>query len=699
MKKWLSLVLCLMMLCSATMALGEAPAIFSGLKDWAGSLDPKTYDYTAVLSLDGNPVQRDILHADDKITEGIIQLPLTKEEGQDQEYSDFATLQYSENGLAVSAMGQTWLIDVNSILAWIQQYRTSTPEDLRKDQASVKALAIKAALNLLQPAVTVNPENGAFLVKVDVTEKDIAERIPAFLESLSSDEQLVDQLLLRYAPSIIQIFPNFPLSLSAMKAYWEEKTSNGYELPSFQLEAEAAVIKPSEGHPFQVGLTGNLALAGNCVNYSFEFLPGDTEKNFIASGCVNGTWNGQRFDYDLFSQKQDCRMEATLSLSDSSFRILELTSSWEQNYLYASLICTENHISKAFHLNASNDESTGDINASLVYCTTNDEHPEEDFKSQDLFNLTASKQAHGIMGTVTLLDDMNIRFTLTAGNLYYHASAQIQKDIANAELDAWLFSQGNRSYRYRAEIKTDGDNRSLISGSFSPEHLDISVKPVLGEEILNLNLDASKNDEGYTLSGVLNANTASGNVTGNAVLNLNQNKCPSFLNGEVYVTGGEADQVYTLSWMPGYASIVNNASHYELTRTEDSADKLAYVLIRNKTVTVGSFTAEIGEDGSFHMVLCRDQESAPVLEYTITPSLYEEPAAGPETIGTFTGTYTEDGDVSGTLSAPVPGEEEPKIKPLDVENAVMINLNAFLRMLYPSRMDVSSVSSVFPMVP
>jgi hypothetical protein len=389
-------------------------------------------------------------------------------------------------------------------------------------------------------------------------------------------------------------------------------------------------------------------------------------------------------------------MEATLSLSDSSFRILELTSSWEQNYLYASLICTENHISKAFHLNASNDESTGDINASLVYCTTNDEHPEEDFKSQNLFNLTASKQAHGIMGTVTLLDDMNIRFTLTAGNLYYHANAQIQKDIANAELDAWLFSQGNRSYRYRAEIKTDGDNRSLISGSFSPEHLDISVKPVLGEEILNLNLDASKNDEGYTLSGVLNANTASGNVTGNAVLNLNQNKCPSFLNGEVYVTGGEADQVYTLSWMPGYASIVNNASHYELTRTEDSADKLAYVLIRNKTVTVGSFAAEIGEDGSFHMALCRDQESAPVLEYTITPSLYEEPAAGPETIGTFTGTYTEDGDVTGTLSAPVPGEEEPKIKPLDVENAVMINLNAFLRMLYPSRMDVSSV---FPMVP
>ena len=657
MKKWLTLVLCVFMLTGAVSALGEGSEFYSGLREWAGVFDPSANDYLGTFSLQEDPIGRGVLRADESATELKLQLPLSKNADGQQEYADLAVIQYADNGLAISALGQTWLVDIDSILTWLRQDQRYDLTALENDLLLIRSIALKAVLNLLQPDVTVNKENGALLIRIAATEKDIVSRMPAFLDSLTPNEKEVDKLLLKASCFLITIHPDFPLSLAAIKEYWADKASDdSWAVPSFALEAEAVVTLPSGETPLQIGLSGFMSLQDNFSQFSMEYLPGE-ENSFILSCNLNGNLGEQAFDHDLFVQKQSGSLEATLSLSEKAHQLLELRSFWDKNWVYASLARTEGSLCEEIDLSASRQQDTGDVSVNLEKISYNPLDPTEETVSKNILSLNASVQRGGTTGVLTVLEDVTVRFTLSGGKLYYRGNLQIVHDNDVVDLDAWLLSEGNRSWRYRVTTRINNGERYLLFGTVNPSHLDLSLQPPFGRNVMSMSLDIESENGLHTISGNLNADTSIGNIAANGNLQL-KDRVPVFLNGAAYITGSDAEGVYTLAWMPGKLSFVDNANHYELTRTEDRKSKIAYVLVRNKLVTLGSFSAEIGQDNAIAAAVYEGESSYPIASFTLIPCPAEsqEVSVEPEGIGSFTGQVTEDGNVSGTVSAP----ESPK---------------------------------------
>ena len=700
MKKWLSLVLCIFILTGAVSALGEGPEFCSGLKEWADAFDPSANDYLGTFYLQEDPIGRGVLRADESITELNLQLPLPPKADDQQDYADLAVIQYADNGLAVSALVQTWLVDIDSILAWLRQDQSYDLKALENDLLLIRSMTLKAILNLLQPDVTVNKENGALLIRIAVTEKDIAARMPAFLDSLTPNEKEVDKLLLKASSFLITIQPDFPLSLAALKEYWAAKASDeSRPVPPFALEAEAVVTLPSGDTPLQIGLSGFMYLREDFTQFSMEYLPGEGN-SFILSGNLNGNFGEQVFDHDLIVQKQSRSLEATLSQSDKSHQLLELRSFWDKNWVYASLARTEGSLCEQIDLNASRQPDTGDVSFNLEKISYNPLDPTEETVSKNIISLNASVQRGGTTGVLTVLEDATVRFTLTGGKLYYRGNLQIAKGNDVIDLDAWILSEGNRSWRYRVTTMANHGERYLLSGTVNPSHLDLSLQPALGKDVLTMSLDTESESGLRTITGNLNADTSIGNIAANGTLQL-KDGLPVFLNGAAYITGNESEEVYTLAWMPGKLSFVDNANHYELTRTEDRKSKISYVLVRNKQVTLGSFSAEISQDNAITAAVYEGENSNPIASFNLIPCPAKSPEVSvePEGIGSFTGQVTEDGTISGTLSAPESPEAEPRIIPLDTTNAIRINLNAFLQLLYGSVSEApqAEIPEAFPL--
>lgn len=679
------------------MALAEAPAHLEALYNWSSQMDPEANDYVTTFSVGGAPVSRSILRSGNGITELKLEAAATSgEEGKEPEFAEVGLFQYSENGLAVQFNGQTYLVDVDSILAYALRSQDFSVEALKNDYALVKSLAVNAALTLLQPEVTVNPDNGSLLFRIAVTEKELAERMPAFLESLSGNEAAVDALLMKYSNYICAAIPNFPLSVAGLKEAWQVRAENpDWVMPSITLEAEGAAMLASETSKMQFGITGNLAIMNDQANFSLEYLPGQ-DKCFVLSGCVNGTCNGEAFDNDIFMQKKPTQLEATVSINGKTQEIVSVDATMVENYLSITLSDDKDGKKDSVFLTGSFDDSTKDLVGYLSYSSSDAAKPEADPEYKDLLYLTATVQEQGIMGTLFIEDSANIRFTLTNGKLYYRGQFLYTDASASADVDAWIFPQGGKTFRYRVETKVGAKgqpnvDKYLISGALDPNHLDVNVAPVLGESIFKMDVTRTIEENGQSVTGTLETSIWGQTVSAKGDLKVDTAKFPTFFDGEIRVagTGLMPEGIYTMSYVPGKLTVMDNANFYELTRSEDTAEKLAYVLTRNRISVLGSGFSAL-ENGSYIASVTIGEKETTDCVITIeavpyTPVVRETPEA-PVVIGQFEGTYDENGNVVGTVIQPIVEKtvvEEPapeqKITPINTANAVKINANTIIK--------------------
>ncbi len=656
MKKWMSLLLALVMLCPAFPAFGESSAFCAGARQWIAELDPRSNDYTATLSLLGETLGRSILRADEGMTELRIQLPgEPAEEGGEPAFMDAALLQRSEEGLAVQIGDLVYQVDIDDILALLKRNREISPASVREDAASIKALALKAVMGLLQPEITAHPESGAKLIRISVTEKELAERMPAFLDSLSVDEATVNDLLLRYSAAICSVFPDFPLSLTKLREAWDRFSADGgAALPAISLKAEATVQLPLGGKPLQAGATGCLAVNDHFANFSLAILPSQ-QRGRIISGNVNGVFLGAAFDPALFIRRLPGRLEAVLSLNGNDAAVWELNAQKESDSLDVVLSRTAGYSTEALHLACVYPDQDGDLSCILESSSLDLRSPGSEPSVRTLLSLSATLEAQGVFGVLRIADSQSIRFSLAGGDLYHHIQLSYSDGFSLTDADIWLFSQGNNSWRYRVEIHGDSRwaraDRMLISGTFSPDHLDLTVSPLLGDPILTAVADLAKDEGGLSLSASLDANLAAGKLVMNGMLSTNAGRVPVFLDAEAYLTVSSGSvSVYRLSWEPGKLSFVDNANFYELIRTEGTASTLTYELTRNRTVPIYSFVSVIGEDGTLSAALSADGSESPVAELTVSAAPSE--ASSPDA---------------------------PKITPIDTSRAVQFGLNTFLR--------------------
>ena len=519
--------------------------------------------------------------------------------------------------------------------------------------------------------------------------------MPAFLESLSGNEAAVDALLMKYSNYICAVIPNFPLSVAGLKEAWKVRAENpDWVMPSITLEADGAAMLASETSKLQFGIAGNLAIMNDKADFSLEYLPGQ-DNCFVLSGCVNGTCNGEAFDHDIFMQKKPTQLEATLSINGKVQEIVSVDATIVENYISITLTDDAEGKKNSIYLTGSFDDSTKDLVGYLSYSSSDSAKPEADPEYKDLLYLTATVQEQGIMGTLFIEDSANIRFTLTNGKLYYRGQFLYTDASASADIDAWVFPQGNKSFRYRVETKVGAKGQTaadkyLISGTLNPNHLDLNVAPVLGESIFKMDVTRTVAEDGQSVTGTMETALLGQTVTARGDLKVDTAKFPTFFDGEVKVagTGMLPEGVYTMSYLPGRLTLMDNTNFYELTRTEDTAEKLAYVLTRNRISVLGSGCSAL-ENGGYAAAVTFGENETPDMMITIEAIPYTAPVRetpeAPVVIGQFEGTYDENGNVVGTVIQPivektVPEEPAPELKitPIDTANAVKINANTVI---------------------
>jgi len=689
MRKILSLVLALALLCSASLALAEAPAFCSAVKEWSQATDLNANDYVTTFYASGKPVSRSTLRGAD----GIREIKLENAgQGEDAEFTETAIIQYSEKGITIQAQDKVIVVDVNSILNWIRCNSKYTPEMMKEDKKLVRDLAVKAAMTLLQPTMTVNPETSALQLRIDVTEKELKERFPAFLDSLTADEASVNALLMRYSGLVCSVFPSCPLTLDELKALWQKYSENpDWVMPAIRLEADMAVLPASEAGKLQIGLAGNLSVTGDQISFSMEYLPGKN-LGYALSGNVNGTVKGKPVDVDLFAQKKDNQMQATLSVLGTEQVIYGVDANWTESSQSVTMSQQIGTQRKYVSLNGYYDKAEGDLNGTVTYSAYDDAHPEEEAVYMDLVQLTATVQDQGIMGTAIFPQNRSVRFTLTNGKLYYRGQFLYTDETGNTQVDAWVFPQGNKTWRYRVEALKDA-KRYLISGTASRDHFDLTAAPVLQDPVLTLSVDHAPAEDHHGVTASLCLAQPGKSINFSGEMKVDAQKCPIFVDAVLTTEGNNnifPSGVYKLSYVPGQLTYIDNSNFYELIRTEDTQEKLAYVLTRNKVSVMGSFASTLNAEEGLKACLFLGEKETPDYAITMEAVPYEAPVREvvetPTVIGRFEGEYTADGQVVGTLTEtePVPAPEpEPvvKIVPIETENAQIIDARTLIRLL------------------
>ena len=280
MKKLVSLLLTLVMLCTACAALGEGGDGFvAALADWGKTLNLAENDYESTVTLEGMPVFDATLRQSDGITE--------------LKLGELATVQYVDNQLVIQFLDQVYTMDVQSIKAAAQSRRINL-ETLKEDKKIFEGLYLKAALYLLAPYITSVDETGALVIHVEADQDDLMARITDLFNYMEPDEESIDKLLKDFGVYAKIGKPGLPITFAELKALWETKVKDpSFKLPPVHLDLDMAISLKEDG----TVMIGGLASVVSQNAEADMIVTGKTEGGVTAVNIgVTGSLDGKPFE-------------------------------------------------------------------------------------------------------------------------------------------------------------------------------------------------------------------------------------------------------------------------------------------------------------------------------------------------------------------------------------------------------------------
>ena len=597
MKKLVSLLLTLVMLCTACAALGEGGDGFvAALADWGKTLNLAENDYESTVTLEGMPVFDATLRQSDGITE--------------LKLGELATVQYVDNQLVIQFLDQVYTMDVQSIKAAAQSRRINL-ETLKEDKKIFEGLYLKAALYLLAPYITSVDETGALVIHVEADQDDLMARITDLFNYMEPDEESIDKLLKDFGVYAKIGKPGLPITFAELKALWETKVKDpSFKLPPVHLDLDMAISLKEDG---SVEI-GGLASVVTQKAEADMIVTGKTEGGVTAVNIgVTGSLDGKPFD-DTLQLYQDA---STISLTCTEIRdtrtdyALSVSTNPEDFMLVMS--CNADDIQKdwAISLTGSYHQESGDLFASLDLTAFNG----LELVEKNLATLAVQSTPDKLQAQL-ILENAELDVLYLNSTLYQRVEATLITGTYRYVADTWLFPIAEGTYRFRSDVKQfDGilcGDHIHASGIYSSDSLDMTVTSDTYGKLMSV--QCTEQDENFALDMeyyLLRAGRKSRNPLvlhalrdGNTfVMNtsfkeeeeafsldftaeLDEQQCPQFLNAVLILEKPDdpaQNRIIQLNYTPDKVTLIDGQNYYELEKTEDSAEGLTFVLTRNRT--------------------------------------------------------------------------------------------------------------------
>ena len=636
MKKIFAVLLAVSLLLGVSLSAAEesqAPSdFFQALLGWAQNLNLDESDYFASARWENSPVYQATLRKDQGITE--LSVP------------DIGRAQISDNKIMLDIGGQKYGVDLSMLTDLIQSF-SSGEKAASKDLEMLRPWLEKAFRDIILPCVRINYSSGGFSVHIDADDERIKERTYALIDEIMAERNTVETILSHYGSFLGQFIPGMPQTFDELTRIWElEKTNQALYWRDFSLGADITFSQGRDG----LSASGHVKLYLEWLfgaNLSFELKSTGEGVDFLASlDLTNYRDRIRSTSGKLAFHAAGDKIEGMLQLDEYTYN-LTAERAKEENGLchYTACLTGMNNWHGMFFkydLDAVYDPANQSLNAALYW--TRDIG--SSYESQE--KLAALDVYKGILGweaELTLPYDI-LSLNLSYGDQYCHLKLEhTGTSYYNSwYLDTWLYYAPDE-YLIKAEtnlfdLRDYYYNRNSYTYTLAlrKHEIEFSVSDVYGTKChakLTYNGTANGFEVDAEYLNLLSMNPVfntlkkpsrlklirDGNhykadlewsqrgktvLTATGTLDLDESGAFSKLGVDATQYdpwGGNQNQNYHVTVIPGTITYVDQFGIYELRLVENTAERMAVTFTKDYKDELGSLVLTLDDQGAFNGVL------------------------------------------------------------------------------------------------
>ena len=466
-----------------SIAEGAGESFADSLTEWTAALDPSAHDLQARVTA-GTEVYSAAVRQDGQLTE--IEIP------------GIGILQFDQEQVVLNVAGQTYTLAAKSFQdvisnAQINALRTAADVEL------VGRLLAQFAEEVLAPHVKITNAYGTTNLHIDLSGRQLWDSTIAFLDKTIEGDYFA-MLYPRYIRFVQMLDPYAPATVDAFREMWPRIKSRRYSrLMEYALEADVQLYLQSWSSP-EIACAVQFTHRDGQINFGFDYV--SSYDGFSLSASVNGfdRYKASSFDIAASLAGHGSHLFGDLLINAGESISYALDMNFTDTGLNAHLDCRKgNELQWTVTAEGNDNLEDGVIRGRVDYT----EGEGDDATTTTLAALEAQYWNGSCSGMLTL-PGTNARFRVVTGDSYMHVTIKTQAQASfepDNTWDLWLFRLGWSDYRAHCEILQDMHGRrfrhTLLTGEIRPNGVSFSVTDPLRSVATSGSLYFEERPDGY----------------------------------------------------------------------------------------------------------------------------------------------------------------------------------------------------------